>query len=62
MLSLIGMSDLFRTIVTVLGLVAFVLLWFWAYSSRTKKDFSEAEMLPFMDEDGHRDVEKEEHT
>lgn len=36
-----------RSIVTVLGLVAFIGLLFWAYSSKNAAGFEEAGKLPF---------------
>ena len=50
----------FRSILTVLGLLCFLGIVAWAYSSRAKKGFDEAAQLPFADEDmpdrdvGHR--------
>ncbi|MDK1022855.1 MAG: cbb3-type cytochrome c oxidase subunit 3 [Gammaproteobacteria bacterium] len=42
------MNDL-RGIATVLCMVAFLSVVFWAYSSKRKKDFEEASMLPFSE-------------
>lgn len=39
-----------RGLGTVLILIAFVGLVFWAYSSKRKKSFDEASMLPFDDD------------
>ena len=35
---------------TILALVAFLGVCWWAFSSRKKKDFEEAAQLPFNDE------------
>lgn len=35
---------------TILALVAFLSVCWWAFSSRKKKDFEEAAQLPFSDE------------
>ncbi|MEP5766595.1 MAG: cbb3-type cytochrome c oxidase subunit 3 [Halieaceae bacterium] len=43
-----------RGLSTLLLLIAFLGLVFWAYSSRRKKDFEEAANLPFADDDMHR--------
>lgn len=40
-----------RSLVTVAGLVCFLLIVGWAYSSSAKRRFDEAEMLPFDDGD-----------
>ena len=41
----------FRGITTLLIMIAFLGVVFWAYSKRRKKDFDEASRLPFADED-----------
>ncbi|MHB0776322.1 cbb3-type cytochrome oxidase subunit 3 [Halomonas sp. WWR20] len=41
----------FRGITTLLILIAFLGVVWWAYSKRRKKDFDEASQLPFADED-----------
>lgn len=41
----------FRGITTLLILIAFLGVVFWAYSKRRRKDFDEAKNLPFADED-----------
>lgn len=41
----------FRGITTLLIMIAFLGVVFWAYSKRRKKDFDEASHLPFADED-----------
>ncbi|MGC3871764.1 cbb3-type cytochrome oxidase subunit 3 [Halomonas sp. GXIMD04776] len=49
----------FRGITTLLVMIAFLGVVYWAYSKRRKKDFDEAKNLPFADEndqtlrDGH---------
>lgn len=40
-----------RGIATILTMVAFLAVVFWAYSSKRKSDFDEAANLPFADED-----------
>lgn len=42
--------NLFRGIITVILLVAFIGLWIWAWSSKRRKQFDEAANLPFRDE------------
>ena len=45
---------------TVVLLIAFVGIIFWAYSKRRKKSFDEAANLPFADEKEHKaTIEKE---
>ncbi|MEC9482213.1 MAG: cbb3-type cytochrome c oxidase subunit 3 [Halomonas sp.] len=44
----------FRGITTLLVMIAFLGVVFWAYSKRRKKDFDEASQLPFADEDDRR--------
>ncbi|AMO57301.1 CcoQ/FixQ family Cbb3-type cytochrome c oxidase assembly chaperone [Endozoicomonas montiporae] len=39
-----------RGLATVLAMVAFLAVTYWAYSSRRKKDFEEAANLPFADD------------
>ncbi len=39
-----------RGLGTLFALIAFVGLFFWAYSSKRKKSFDEAASLPFADE------------
>jgi cytochrome c oxidase cbb3-type subunit 4 len=43
----------FRGITTLLVMIAFLSVVFWAYSRRRKKDFDEAKNLPFADDDEH---------
>jgi cytochrome c oxidase cbb3-type subunit 4 len=45
---------------TVILLILFVGIIFWAYSKRRKKSFDEAANLPFADEDQHRATIKKE--
>jgi len=40
-----------RTVVTVLGLVCFIAITLWAFSSRARKGFDEAALLPFSEDD-----------
>lgn len=42
--------DTFRGAMTVVLMVLFVALVFWAYSRRRKKDFDEAAQLPLDDD------------
>lgn len=41
----------FRGITTLLIMIAFLGVVFWAYSKRRKKDFDEAKNLPFADDE-----------
>lgn len=45
---------LLQGLLTILLMVLFVGIVFWAYSSRQKKRFDEASMLPFADEEKGR--------
>ena len=45
---MVDINDL-RGIATVLCMVAFLSIVFWAYSSNRNKDFEEASMLPFTE-------------
>jgi cytochrome c oxidase cbb3-type subunit 4 len=45
---------------TVVLLILFVGIIFWAYSKRRKKSFDEAANLPFADEDRHAATIKKE--
>jgi len=40
-----------RGLATLFVLIAFISICLWAYSSKRKKDFSEAAQLPFADDD-----------
>jgi cytochrome c oxidase cbb3-type subunit 4 len=40
-----------RTVMTVVAFVTFCLIAAWAYSGKTKKQFDEAQALPFADDD-----------
>jgi cytochrome c oxidase cbb3-type subunit 4 len=40
-----------RGIATILVMIAFLGICFWAYSSKRKADFEEAANLPFADDD-----------
>jgi cytochrome c oxidase cbb3-type subunit 4 len=46
-----------RNIVTVLSLLSFLGIVFWAYSASRKPAFEEAARLPFADEPGSREEE-----
>lgn len=55
-----GIMDL-RVIITVVSFVVFLLIVWWAYSSRQKQRFDEAANLPFADDDMQaRTIEKRE--
>ena len=41
----------FRSLLTVVGLVCFVGIAIWAYSSHARKGFDEAAQLPFTDDE-----------
>lgn len=43
-----------RSFGTLFIFIAFLCVCFWAYHPKRKKDFSEAEMLPFKDEFTHK--------
>jgi len=43
----------FRGIITLVLIVAFLGITWWAYSRRRKPDFDEAANLPFADDDEH---------
>ena len=45
---------------TVVLLIAFIGIIFWAYSKRRKKSFDEAANLPFADENKHEATIKKE--
>lgn len=40
-----------RSFITVLGLLCFLGICFWAYSKRARAGFDEAAQLPFTDDD-----------
>ncbi len=42
-----------RALATVFTTVAFLIVFFWAYSSKNKKRFEEAANLPFADDTPH---------
>ncbi|MGB1271218.1 MAG: cbb3-type cytochrome oxidase subunit 3 [Endozoicomonas sp.] len=48
-----------RGLATVVALIAFLSVIFWAYSSRRKKDFDEAAALPFADDMKEADSNRE---
>ena len=43
-----------RGLATVLCMIAFLGIVFWAYSSKRKQGFDEAANLPFADDTAHR--------
>lgn len=45
-------ANLIRSVLTVLGMICFLLIVFWAFGKRAKSEFIEAEQLPFADDDG----------
>ena len=45
-----------RGLATLVALIAFLSVFFWAYSSRRKGDFDEAAALPFADDREDRAV------
>ncbi len=49
-----------RGLSTLLLMIAFIGLCFWAYSSKRKKSFDEAANLPFADEELNRKTQEEE--
>jgi cytochrome c oxidase cbb3-type subunit IV len=40
-----------RSVVTLIGLVCFILIVVWAYSASARRRFDEAAMLPFLEDD-----------
>ena len=42
-------------IATILAMVAFLVVSWWAYSGHKKQDFEEASQLPFVDDDADSD-------
>ncbi|WP_062260183.1 CcoQ/FixQ family Cbb3-type cytochrome c oxidase assembly chaperone [Endozoicomonas arenosclerae] len=42
-----------RGLSTVFAMIAFLAVFFWAYSGRKKRDFDEAASLPFTDDTAH---------
>ncbi len=47
-----------RGIATVVAMVAFIGVCFWAFSSKRKKGFEDAANLPFADEANHENTLK----
>ena len=41
----------FRSLLTVVGLVCFLVIAVWAYSGHARKGFDEAAQIPFTDDD-----------
>jgi len=48
-----------RGITTLLVMISFLSICFWAYSSKSKKSFDEAANLPFADDDINNDSQQE---
>jgi cytochrome c oxidase cbb3-type subunit 4 len=49
-----------RGIISILVLITFVAIFFWAYSSKRRKDFDQAANLPFADDnDDNKDQSRE---
>ena len=48
-----------RGITTLLVMIAFLGICYWAYSSKQKKRFDEASQLPFADEDKNNESDQE---
>jgi cytochrome c oxidase cbb3-type subunit 4 len=48
-----------RGIATLLVMISFLGVCFWAYSSKNKSRFDEAEQLPFADDDINNDSQQE---
>jgi cytochrome c oxidase cbb3-type subunit 4 len=48
-----------RGIATLLVMTSFLGVCFWAYSSKNKNRFNEAEQLPFADDDINNDSQQE---
>jgi len=59
MVTVMDINDI-RAWHTVILLISFVGIIFWAYSKRRKKAFDEAANLPFADEDRHKATIKKE--
>jgi len=57
--NLVDINDL-RAWHTVVLMVVFIGIIFWAYSKRRKKSFDEAANLPFADEETHQATIKKE--
>lgn len=51
-----------HVIVTVLALVAFLGIVFWAYSRKRKRDFDEAARLPFIGKEFGEEEKPNRHT
>ncbi len=52
----------FRGLITLILIVAFIGIFFWAYSKRRKPDFDEAANLPFADDDEDGNIETTGHA
>lgn len=49
----------FQGIATILAMMAFLGVCWWAFSSHKKKDFDEAAQLPFADDDAAQDENRD---
>ena len=47
-----------RVVVLVAGLVLFLGIWAWAWSSKRRADFDEAARLPFADDEAQTGAER----
>ncbi|MDR1993979.1 MAG: cbb3-type cytochrome c oxidase subunit 3 [Azonexus sp.] len=47
-----------RSLLTVAGLICFLAIAWWAYSSKRRKDFDEAANLPFTDPEEQEEEEQ----
>ena len=45
--------NVFRAVILITLMIAFVGLWVWAWSRKRKPAFHEASMLPLEDDNGH---------
>ncbi|WP_016916187.1 CcoQ/FixQ family Cbb3-type cytochrome c oxidase assembly chaperone [Vreelandella stevensii] len=52
----------FRGLITFILIVAFVGIFFWAYSRRRKPDFDEAANLPFADDENDKQPTRDKHA
>jgi len=51
-----------RTVMTLLSLLTFIGIVYWAFIAHRKQDFDEAAMLPFADDDQDKVNPKQEPT
>ncbi len=54
--------NILRSIATVLSLIIFVGIFWWAFASRNRARFEEAAQLPFMDKDENALQRAQEHS